>query len=82
MEKAPCRSLCAALFRWGGKRRWEKEKRGLVSLRRRGGYPPPMDDREGVRAYFVLSLARSNVTVSVSVSPLRETVSVALSPAE
>lgn len=33
-------------------------------------------------AYFVLSLARSNVTVSVSVSPLRETVSVALSPAE
>ena len=43
---------------------------------------PPMDDREGVRAYFVLSLARSNVTVSVSVSPLRETVSVALSPAE
>jgi len=30
----------------------------------------------------VLSLARSNVTVSVSVSPLRETVSVALSPAE
>ena len=32
--------------------------------------------------YFVLSLARSNVTVSVSVSPLRETVSVALSPAE
>lgn len=51
-------------------------------MRRRGGYPPPMDDREGVRAYFVLSLARSNVTVSVSVSPLRETVSVALSPAE
>ena len=35
-----------------------------------------------VCAYFVLSLARSNVTVSVSVSPLRETVSVALSPAE
>ena len=33
-------------------------------------------------AYFVLSLARSKVTVSVSVSPLRETVSVALSPAE
>lgn len=81
MEKAPCRSLCTALFRWG-ERRWEKEKRGLVSLWRRGGYPPPMDDREGVRAYFVLSLARSNVTVSVSVSPLRETVSVALSPAE
>lgn len=51
-------------------------------MRRRGGYPPPMDDREGVHAYFVLSLARSNVTVSVSVSPLRETVSVALSPAE
>ena len=51
-------------------------------MRRLGGYPPPMDDREGVRAYFVLSLARSNVTVSVSVSPLRETVSVALSPAE
>ena len=54
------------------------EKRGLVSLRRRGGYPPPMDDKEVVCAYFVLS----NVTVSVSVSPLRETVSVALSPAE
>ena len=51
-------------------------------MRRRGGYPPPMDDREGVRAYFVLSLARSKVTVSFSVSPLRETVSVALSPAE
>lgn len=62
--------------------RWEKEKRGLVSLRRRGGYPPPMDDREVVCAYFVLSLARSKVTVSFSVSPLRETVSVALSPAE
>lgn len=46
-----------------------------------GRFPPPMDDRE-VRAYFVLSLARSNVTVSFSVSPLRETVSVALSPAE
>lgn len=59
-----------------------ERKRGLVSLRRRGGYPPPMDDREGVRAYFVLSLARSNVTVSFSVSPLRETVSTALSPAE
>ena len=58
------------------------EKRGLVSLRRRGGSPPPMDDKEVVCAYFVLSLARSNVTVSVSVSPLRETVSVALSPAE
>ena len=51
-------------------------------MRRRGGYPPPMDDREVVCAYFVLSLARSNVTVSFSVSPLRETVSVALSPAE
>ena len=51
-------------------------------MRRRGGYPPPMDDREVVCAYFVLSLARSNVAVSVSVSPLRETVSVALSPAE
>ena len=45
-------------------------------------YPPPVDDGGGMRAYFVLSLARSNVTVSVSVSPLRETVSVALSPAE
>lgn len=81
MEKAPCRSLCAALFRWG-KMKMGKEKRGLVSLRRRGGYPPPMDDREVVCAYFVLSLARSKVTVSFSVSPLRETVSVALSPAE
>ena len=30
----------------------------------------------------MLSLARSKVTVSFSVSPLRETVSVALSPAE
>ena len=28
MEKAPCRSLCAALFRWGEKRRWRKKKRG------------------------------------------------------
>ena len=36
----------------------------------------------GEARYFVLSLARSKVTVSFSVSPLRETVSVALSPAE
>lgn len=65
-----------------GKMKMGERKKRIGKFAAAGGYPPPMDDREGVRAYFVLSLARSKVTVSFSVSPLRETVSVALSPAE
>ena len=64
-----------------GKMKMGERKKRIGKFAAAGGFPPPMDDREGC-AYFVLSLARSNVTVSVSVSPLRETVSVALSPAE
>ena len=65
-----------------GKIKMGERKKRIGKFAAAGGYPPPMDDKEVVCAYFVLSLARSNVTVSVSVSPLRETVSVALSPAE
>lgn len=63
---------------WGKKMEKEKERMhktfggGAVTRRRSWGEAD----------YFVLSLARSKVTVSFSVSPLRETVSVALSPAE
>lgn len=80
MEKAPCRSLCAALFRWGGKKKMEKEKERMHKTF--GGGAVTRRRSWGEADYFVLSLARSKVTVSFSVSPLRETVSVALSPAE
>ena len=79
MEKAPCRSLCAALFRWGEKK-MEKEKERMHKTL--GGGAVTRRRSWGEADYFVLSLARSKVTVSFSVSPLRETVSVALSPAE
>lgn len=69
-------------FPLGKMKMGERKKRiGRIGIwKRRSGCPQPVGS--GKSGYFVLSLARSKVTVSCSVSPLRETVSVALSPAE
>ena len=63
-----------------GKMKMEKEKERMQKTL--GGGAVTRRRSWGEADYFVLSLARSKVTVSFSVSPLRETVSVALSPAE
>lgn len=63
-----------------GEKKMEKEKERMQKTL--GGGAVTRRRSWGEADYFVLSLARSKVTVSFSVSPLRETVSVALSPAE
>ena len=66
-------------FPLGGKEDGKEKERMHKTL---GGGAVTRRRSWGEADYFVLSLARSKVTGSFSVSPLRETVSVALSPAE